>query len=110
MPGPVDPQHASEVDRTFSASDGSGTDYTEAVTPTLPSVAPTFRPPAAPGEVGSLGPYRIVKLLGQGGMGAVYAAVDTRLNRRLALKVMHPRFAADPEARERFLREARATA
>jgi serine/threonine protein kinase len=62
------------------------------------------------GDVGNLGPYRIVKELGRGGMGAVYLAVDTRLNRRLALKVMLPRFAANPEARERFVREARAAA
>jgi serine/threonine protein kinase len=46
--------------------------------------------PAVPGEVGVLGPYRIVKELGKGGMGAVYLAVDTRLDRELALKVMLP--------------------
>jgi len=51
-----------------------------------------------------------VKLLGQGGMGAVYAAIDTRLDRKLALKVMLPEFAANPAAKERFLREARAAA
>jgi serine/threonine protein kinase len=71
---------------------------------------PAFGPPSAPGEVGTLGPYRVLKLLGRGGMGAVYAALDTRLNRRLALKVMLPRYAADPSAKERFLREARAAA
>jgi tRNA A-37 threonylcarbamoyl transferase component Bud32 len=43
-------------------------------------------------------------------MGAVYLAIDTRLNRKLALKVMLPRYAADRAARERFLREARAAA
>jgi eukaryotic-like serine/threonine-protein kinase len=43
-------------------------------------------------------------------MGAVYAALDTRLERRLAMKVMLPKFAADTAARERFLREARAAA
>jgi eukaryotic-like serine/threonine-protein kinase len=43
-------------------------------------------------------------------MGAVYAALDTRLERQLALKVMLPQFAADAAAKERFLREARATA
>jgi serine/threonine protein kinase len=43
-------------------------------------------------------------------MGAVYAALDTRLNRRLALKVMLPESAANPSSRERFLREARAAA
>src|SRR4051812_46566102 len=78
--------------------------------PTQHPPLPTFGPPSAPGEVGTLGPYRVVKQLGQGGMGAVYAAVDTRLNRKLALKVMLPQFAANPAARERFLREARAAA
>ena len=41
-------------------------------------------------------------------MGAVYAAIDTRLERKLALKVMLPEFAADPASKERFIREARA--
>jgi hypothetical protein len=72
--------------------------------------APAFGPAATPGEIGTLGPYHIVKALGQGGMGAVYEAIDTRLGRRLALKVMIPQFAADPAARERFLREARGAA
>jgi serine/threonine protein kinase len=72
--------------------------------------APAFGQPGEPGEVGRLGPYRVVKELGRGGMGAVYAALDTRLDRRLALKVMLPRYAADPAAKARFLREARAAA
>jgi len=71
---------------------------------------PNFGPPTTPGDVGTLGPYRIVKRLGAGGMGAVYLAVDTRLNRTLALKVMLPEFAANPAAKSRFLREARAAA
>jgi serine/threonine protein kinase len=70
----------------------------------------TFGPSAGPNEVGTLGPYRVIRPLGRGGMGAVYLAVDTRLNRKLALKVMLPQFAADPVSRERFLREARAAA
>jgi serine/threonine protein kinase len=57
-----------------------------------------------------LGPFRLVKLLGRGGMGAVYLAEDTQLRRQAALKVMLPDVAADSRARERFLREARAAA
>src|SRR5687767_11732329 len=78
---------------------------------TVPSSAGgavAFRPPAQPGEVGTLGPYRVVKELGKGGMGAVYLATDTRIGRKLALKVMLPEFAADPAAKARFLREASA--
>ena len=75
---------------------------------TSPSLA--FAPAAVPGEVGCLGPYRILKQLGKGGMGAVYLALDTRLDRQVALKVMLPKFAADPVARGRFLREAKAAA
>ena len=59
---------------------------------------------------GRLGRYRIIQLLGQGGMGAVYLGHDEALDRLTALKVMHPQFAQDPVSCERFLREARAAA
>jgi serine/threonine protein kinase len=52
-----------------------------------------------------LGPYEIVAPLGAGGMGEVYKARDTRLNRDVAVKVLPDRFANDA-ARERFQREA----
>src|SRR5262245_35376584 len=55
-----------------------------------------------------LGPYEIVSPLGAGGMGEVYRARDTRLDRIVALKVLPEGLAADPQFRDRFDREARA--
>ena len=57
-----------------------------------------------------LGPYRIVSALGAGGMGEVYKARDTRLDRTVAIKVLPSDVANDPDSRQRFEREARAIA
>src|SRR6476620_6150373 len=54
-----------------------------------------------------LGPYEIQSAIGAGGMGEVYRARDTRLNRTVAIKILPPQFAGDPALRERFDREAR---
>ena len=58
----------------------------------------------------SLGPYRIVERVGAGGMGEVYKAHDTRLNRTVAIKVLPASLTSDPVAKRRFEREARAVA
>ena len=55
-----------------------------------------------------LGPYEILSLLGAGGMGKVYQARDTRLDRKVAVKVLAPELATDAEFRARFEREAKA--
>src|SRR5262245_28160424 len=57
-----------------------------------------------------LGPYEIVAPIEAGGMGEVYKARDTRLERTVAVKVLPADLASDPGARERFEREARAVA
>jgi eukaryotic-like serine/threonine-protein kinase len=54
-----------------------------------------------------IGPYEILALLGFGGMGEVYRAIDTRLNRSVAIKLLPARFSRNVELRERFEREAR---
>jgi tetratricopeptide (TPR) repeat protein len=58
----------------------------------------------------TLGHYRILAHLGAGGMGEVYRALDTKLGRDVALKVLPPIFAGDPERIDRFAREARVVA
>jgi serine/threonine protein kinase len=58
----------------------------------------------------SIGDYTVVKKIGEGGMGAVYLAEDTKLHRKAAIKTMKPALATNQAARERFLREARAAA
>ena len=55
-----------------------------------------------------LGPYEIQAAIGAGGMGEVYRARDTRLDRIVAIKVLPAALAADPQFKERFDREARA--
>jgi len=62
--------------------------------------------PLVPGS--RLGPFEIVAPLGAGGMGEVYRARDTRLERTVAIKVLPESLAGDPQFRERFDREARA--
>jgi serine/threonine protein kinase len=54
-----------------------------------------------------LGPYEIAELIGAGGMGEVYRATDTRLNRTVAIKVLPAHLASDVERRQRLEREAR---
>jgi serine/threonine protein kinase len=54
-----------------------------------------------------LGPYEIVAPLGVGGMGEVYRARDTRLERTVAIKILPPQFSSDPIRKQRFEREAK---
>ena len=61
--------------------------------------------PLQPGT--SLGPYEILSPIGAGGMGEVYKARDTRLDRTVAIKVLPEHVAADPDLKQRFEREAK---
>ena len=59
----------------------------------------------------ALGPqYRLERELGRGGMGAVFLATDATLDRRVAIKVVHPELTAHPSIARRFLAEARTIA
>ncbi len=56
----------------------------------------------------SIGPYQVIRKLGEGGMGAVFEAMNPAIERRVALKVLHAQYASDPSYAERFFNEARA--
>jgi predicted Zn finger-like uncharacterized protein len=107
-------RHAGEADHQ-TLSPAAAVKHLE---PTDASVAnginPAFydflEPAQSAEELGRLGGYRILKVLGVGGMGVVFLAENLRLGRRVALKALLATLAANPVARERFLREARAAA
>ena len=56
----------------------------------------------------TIGNYQVLQLIGAGGMGAVFEAVQQPIGRRVAIKVLHPEFAHDREVLKRFFNEARA--
>jgi serine/threonine protein kinase len=74
------------------------------------SLTDFLSPPQAADELGRLGKYRILKVLGHGGMGVVYQAEDPVLKRTVALKAMLPGMTASASAAQRFLREAQTLA
>lgn len=85
---------------------------TETPDPRHPAPPPYERPPVLvfdPGET-IAGKFRVVRVLGQGGMGVVVDAEHLMLGKRVALKFMSPKLAEDSEAVARFVREARAAA
>ena len=98
------------VERLLSAEARFGDLFSSWVS--LSSPADPEAGPAGPAfqPGGCVGPYEIVSPLGAGGMGEVYAARDSRLDRQVAIKVVSRRLSSDPGTRARFTREARAIA
>src|SRR5262245_8610368 len=78
--------------------------------PVLEIAAATLPPPENALAGKRIAQYEIVSMLGAGGMGEVYLAEDTRLNRKVAIKFLHPESVADLPAYSRTLNEARAAA
>ena len=56
----------------------------------------------------SIGPYRVIREVGKGGMGAVYEAIHPQIERKVAIKVLHPEYAVNQQVVQRFFNEARA--
>ncbi len=69
-----------------------------------------LEPPSLLGPGTEVGPYRIERIIGRGGMGVVYLAQDTRLHRQVALKSLPPHLFRDPKMHARLRQEARAAA
>jgi serine/threonine protein kinase len=99
-------QNSSDFRRSLASLtlDPSGIHWTESMAKQLLS------PPVHPEMLGRLGRYDIERLIGSGGMGVVFKAFDTELNRTVAIKLLVPYLAGSGPARKRFSREARAAA
>jgi serine/threonine protein kinase/Tol biopolymer transport system component len=108
-----DPELRAEVDSLLSSLEKAPMGFLESpAIDAVPGQLPTSPKTASPSLVrgARLGPYEIYDLLGAGGMGEVYRAKDTRLNREVAVKILPRSFVQNPAAVARFEREAQAIA
>jgi eukaryotic-like serine/threonine-protein kinase len=108
-----DPELRKEVESLLSSLESASVGFLESpAIDAVPGLSPAAPGPASPSLARGtrLGPYEILALLGAGGMGEVYSAKDTRLNRDVAVKVLPRSFAGNRPALARFKREAQAIA
>ena len=108
-----DPELRKEVESLLSSLESASVGFLESpAIDAVPELSPAAPGPASPSLARGtrLGPYEILVLLGAGGMGEVYSAKDTRLNREVAVKVLPRSFAGNRPALARFKREAQAIA
>jgi serine/threonine protein kinase len=104
-------QHPQGTDKAVDFADAASVDEARANEAGDTTKTYDFLGPAqGPLELGRLGHYQVRKVLGSGGMGVVFQAYDADLQRLVALKTTLPAAAEHPSAKQRFLREARATA
>ena len=95
-----------EVDSLLAAHERTGP--LDRLAPEVASITAELRGTAAMLAGRTIGPYQVLEPVGDGGMGVIYRALDTRLGRTIALKFLKPRLDADVSAAERFRLEARA--